>query len=143
MSVFDSKKQLTTGASRSQTFFQPKSGVDENTVQRVADEQKNQSCAGWENDPQSFCTKVAKHFMQTEFSSSGEVVSIEVEDDGGCRVHFDDGVKITVQRAKDQKVFVQVSPFSTKKIPSRVRCYMYTCAFSGKMTLVTIPCSDL
>ena len=84
-----------------QTFFQPKNEADKDSIQRVAEEQKDQSCSGWENDPQSFCVKVAKHFMQTEFGGAGEVVSIDIEDDGGCRVHFDDGVKLTIHgRAK-------------------------------------------
>jgi hypothetical protein len=142
MSAFDFQKQsLASTTSSVQHFFQPKSAVDENSIQRMGEEQKDHGCSGWENDPQSFCTKVAKHFMQTEFGGSGEVVSIDVENDGGCRVHFDDGVKITIQKLKDQQVFVQVSPFSTKKIGSRVRCYQYTCATSGKMTLTNIPCS--
>ncbi|SHH64631.1 protein of unknown function [Chryseolinea serpens] len=101
---------------------------------------KEGDCKGQESDPQSFCIKVAEHFMVTEFNTLPAVSSIEVSDDGGCRVHYVDGSAITVQKLGNQKVFVQVSPSSTNHLPSRVRCYTYTCELLGKMNFTTVSC---
>jgi hypothetical protein len=125
-------------------FFQPKLSIDKESVQRVSEDSATKSseedCKGWESDSESFCTKVAKHFMLTEFGSSAQISSIEVFNDEDCRAYFEDGVVITMLKMGDQKVFVHVSPFSTKKIKSRVRCYNYTCSISGALILTVTSC---
>ncbi|HEY5749334.1 MAG TPA: DUF4157 domain-containing protein [Chryseolinea sp.] len=114
----------TTGPAASEPQAEPKEG----------------DCKGQESDPQSFCIKVAVNFMMTEFSRNPMVSRVVVAGDGGCRVHFEDGSAITVQQLGNQKVFVQVSPFSTNQLPSRVRCYSYTCELLGKINFTIVSC---
>jgi hypothetical protein len=127
------------------SFFQPKLSMSDQVVQRSSEDSgvlAEQDCAGWESDPQSFCIRVGKFFMQAEFGSSAQVLTVDVAEDGGCSVKFEDGVVLTVQKMGNQKVFVQVSPFSTKKISGRVRCYSYVCSTSGRIDFVIVPCSS-
>jgi hypothetical protein len=134
------------GGKSTGSFFQPVQRKANDDGSGTADSPdktekgEQQDCTGWESDPQSFCTKVARHFLQTEFGKDPQVTKVGGFVDGGCRVQFEDGTVITVQKLGNQKVFVQVSSASSSSIRSGAACYDYVCFVSGKLELTKTPC---
>jgi hypothetical protein len=132
-STFFTGDQKTGGDS---PFFQMKAENEETSLT------EEQTCNGWESDPQSFCIKVAKHFLASEYSMTSAVESVTDIEESGCHVNFENGVVITVQQLGAQEVWVSLSPSSSNsKLATKICRYSYRCFTNGKLELTRIRCT--
>jgi len=139
-----SQNSISKSPTNGDTFIRRKSesavsaeNAEQETTEQQADDD---SCRGWESDPQSFCIKVAKHFLNSEFGISPAVTTVNVSEDGGCHVNFDNGAVITVQKIGGKQVWVNVSPHG-KGLKSKSCTYSYECFVSGKLELTKLHCT--
>jgi hypothetical protein len=139
------RASITASRSNTGAFFQRRiaglsRSADTSSKEPVAQEE---SCAGWESDPQSFCIRVAKHYLETEYKIEATAKTVNAADDGSCIVKFDDGTEVVVMREDPPKQEVHVVLWHPKKsLEPKHRCYAYKCPASGTLELTRLECKD-
>ena len=139
------RSSITPSRLNTGSFFQRRTeGISrspETSSQEPVAQEEN--CGGWESDPQSFCIKVAKNYLATEFKIVAAAQSVKADDEGNCIVHFDDGTEVLVMRDDPPKQEVQVMLWHPKKGLEPKNCrYAYKCPASGTLELTRLECKD-
>jgi hypothetical protein len=97
------------------------------------------SCAGWEQDPESFSIHVARHFVATQVNPAlaGKPRSVICESDHDCKVTFGDDLVIDVYWYKDSR---RVGAGRWTDQGRQFCAYDYSCDSSGQMILSVVKC---
>ena len=97
------------------------------------------SCAGWEQDPESFSIHVARHFVATQVNPAlaGKAVSVTCESDHDCKVTFGDDLIIDVYWYKSTR---RVGAGRWTDQGRQFCAYDYSCDSSGQMILSVVKC---
>lgn len=124
-------------------FFQRRSAgisrsADGSSKEPVAQEE---SCAGWINDPQSFCIQVAKNYLETEHKIMAGVKSVKTVE-GDCQVNFDDGTEVVVVRDPPKQEVLVFLRHVKKGQEAKLCRYAFKCPASGTLELTRLECKD-
>jgi hypothetical protein len=97
------------------------------------------SCAGWEQDPESFSIHVARHFVPTQVNPAlaGKPRSVTCESDHDCKVTFGDDLIIDVYWYKSTR---RVGAGRWTDQGRQFCAYDYSCDSSGQMILSVVKC---
>jgi hypothetical protein len=97
------------------------------------------SCAGWEQDPESFSIHVARHFVATQVNPAlaGKPRSVICESDHDCKVTFGDDLVIDVYWYKDTR---RVGAGRWTDQGRQFCAFDYSCDSTGQMILSVVKC---
>jgi hypothetical protein len=97
------------------------------------------SCAGWEQDPESFSIHVARHFVATQVNPAlaGKAVSVTCETDHDCKVTFGGDLIIDVYWYKSIR---RVGAGRSTDQGRQFCAFDYSCDSSGQMILSGVKC---
>jgi hypothetical protein len=121
--------------------IQPSPGAAVGLQRQPAANGKTQTdtCSGWENDPQSFSIRAARHFVATQVNPAwaNGPVSVTCHNDHDCIVTFRSDLVIDVTWVKSTR---RVGTGRNTAQGRQFCAYSYSCDAQGQLTLSVIKC---